>query len=85
LAKFADISFKFNSDIKFLHLTDVSLDSGGPLPGLLCFLSNIGKSNRVEEIKLEVDVLGCGDDGPMDWSAWEEVDCILAGARVWHR
>lgn len=51
----------------------------GSLPWLLRFLSNIKKSNRLEEIKLEMGIPGC-DEGPVDWSAWEELDCLLARA-----
>ena len=43
------------------------------------FFSGIGKSSRLEEIELEV-VFGVSCDELVDWSAWEGVDCILAGA-----
>jgi len=39
-------------------------------------LSNISKFNQIEEINLKVTI----PDGPMEWSDWEEVDSILAGA-----
>jgi hypothetical protein len=46
---------------------------------LLRFLSTVGKSNRIEEIKFEVDILD-HREGLVDWSAWGDVDSTLAGA-----
>ncbi|KIM91592.1 hypothetical protein PILCRDRAFT_810871 [Piloderma croceum F 1598] len=78
-----DFNFESNSGIKFHYLTDIirtkSRQVTEPLPWLLRFLSNIGKFNQIEEIKLEVEIPDC-DDGPVEWSDWEEVDCLLAGA-----
>ena len=42
-------------------------------------LSNIGKSGGLEEIKLEMNISG-SEKGQMNWSAWEGLDCIIAGA-----
>ena len=42
-------------------------------------LSNIGKSGGLEEIKLEMNISG-SEKEQMDWSAWEGLDCIIAGA-----
>jgi len=51
---------------------------GNQLPRLLRLLSNIGKTNRLQEITLQVD--GPGYHGPLDWSHLREVDCTLAQA-----
>jgi hypothetical protein len=64
--------------IKFLHLTNI-IRSANPIPWLLGFFSNIGESNRLEEIKLEVHIPD-GRSVLLDWSDWEEVDHVLAGA-----
>src|SRR6266478_2381962 len=78
------INFGRNPNIKSMHLTSIRV---GAEPGaetcaetaelkwLMHFLSDIGESSRVEEIKLDVDVL----DSTVDWSPWEGVDHILAG------
>jgi hypothetical protein len=74
------INFGRNPNIKSVHLTSIRV---GAEPGaetaelkwLMHFLSDIGESSRVEEIKLDVDVL----DSTVDWSLWEGVDHILAG------
>jgi hypothetical protein len=74
------IGFEYNSGIKFLYLTRIKkCKRATEQPWLLRFLSNIGKSNRIEEINLEIDILNC-HVGPVEWSDWEEVDSILAGA-----
>jgi hypothetical protein len=49
------------------------------MPWLLTFLSTIGKSNHLEEIKLEVEIFGY-PTLPVDWSAWGAVDSTLVGA-----
>lgn len=74
----ADISFKYNSGIKFLHIKnfDVDRDAWDPFPWLLHLLSSIRETNQLEEIRLEVDAT----NRSMDWSAWKEVDCTLASA-----
>jgi len=79
----ADISIEFNSDIKFLHLEHIQSrgvkTANDSMLWLLRFLSTVGKSNRIEEIKFEVDILD-HREGLVDWSAWGEVDSTLAGA-----
>jgi hypothetical protein len=74
-----DFGFEYNYGIKFLYLTRIIKCDHAEQPWLLRFLSNIGKSNRIEEINLEVDIPDC-HVGPVEWSDWEEVDSILAGA-----
>jgi hypothetical protein len=74
------INFGRNPNIKSLHLTNIHV---GAMPGaemadlkwLMHFLSDIGESSRVEEIKLDADIL----DNTVDWSPWEGVDHILTG------
>ena len=75
-----DIDMSFNSNIKSLYLNSIAIAKGpvDPLSWLLHFLSTINVSNRVEEIKLEVDIPGW-DEEPVDWSAWKSVDAVLAG------
>jgi hypothetical protein len=41
------------------------------------FLSDVGESCRLEEIKVDLEI--SGRDGPIDWSPLEGVDRILAG------
>ena len=74
------INFGRNPNIKSVHLTNIHV---GAMPGaemtdlkwLMHFLSDIGESSRVEEIKLHVYIL----DNTVDWSPWEGVDHILTG------
>jgi len=74
------INFRHNPDIKSVHLTDICVGANpsieiAELKWLMHFLSNIGESSRVEEIKLHVYIL----DNTVDWSPWEGVDHILTG------
>jgi hypothetical protein len=83
----ADFNVERNPNIKSLHITDIQMLS--PLSGnhkdteelrwLKHFLSDVGESCRLEEIKLEVDISNHAEDRIMDWSPWEEVDRILVG------
>ena len=64
-----------------MHLTDIRVGTRSgvemaELEWLMHFLSDIGESSRVEEIKLDVHIL----DDKVDWSLWEGVDYILTGA-----
>jgi len=75
------INFGRNPDIKSMHLTNISMEGKrdshfnmAELEWLMHFLSDIGESSRVEEIKLDVFI---GDE-TVDWSPWERVDHILA-------
>ena len=74
------INFGRNPDIKSVHLTDIRVGANSDvemteLKWLIHFLSDIGESSRVEEIKLDVYIL----DNTVDWSPWEGVDHILTG------
>jgi hypothetical protein len=70
------INFGRNPDIKFVHLTGISVEvEMAELEWLMNFLSDIGASSQVEEIKFDVDI----SESPVDWSLWEGVDHILAG------
>jgi hypothetical protein len=74
------INFGRNPDIKSMHLTGISVGAKpsvmmAELKWLMHFLSDIGESSRVEEIKLDVEI----SDSTVDWSSWEGVDHILAG------
>src|SRR5258705_617305 len=68
------INFGHNPNIKSVHLTNIHV---GAKPGaemadlkwLMHFLSDIGEYSRVEEIKLDADIL----DDTVDWSPWEGV------------
>jgi hypothetical protein len=67
--------------IKFLHLTNIQIAgyrATKSLPWLLRFLSDIGKFNQLEDIKLEVGIPDY-EEGLVDWSDWKEVDYVLAG------
>ena len=57
------INFGRSPDIKSVHLTDIRVGTNPDvnmteLKWLMHFLSDIGESSRVEEIKLDVDILG---------------------------
>jgi hypothetical protein len=73
------INFGRNPDIKSVHLTDIRVGANSDveiteLKWLIHFLSDIGESSRVEEIKLDVHIC----DNTVDWSLWKGVDHILA-------
>ena len=70
-----------NPNIKFVHIKEIWLpspmnDKKDQLRMLLHFLSDIGDSCHLEEIKLDVDIPG--REG-IDRSLWEGVDQILTG------
>jgi|SRR5882762_8197381 len=75
-----------NPNIKSLHIANIQVQSPyterSPedkevLELLKHFLSDVGESCRLEEIKLDLEI--SGRDGPIDWSPLEGVDRILAG------
>jgi hypothetical protein len=71
-------------DIKSLHLANIrvagdEIANSNPSRCVMHLLSSIGKSGRLEEIKLDMNIPG-SQKGQVDWSAWEGVDCILARA-----
>jgi hypothetical protein len=49
------------------------------LQWVLHFLSSIGHSGQLEEVKLDVHIPG-SQNGQVNWPGWEEIDCILVGA-----
>ena len=74
------IDFGRNPDIKSVHFTDIQVgirhDAEVPeLKWLTHFLSDIGQSSRVEEVKVDVVIA----DNAVDWSPWEGVDHVLTG------
>jgi hypothetical protein len=82
-----DINVERNPNVKSLHIKDIRLES--PLTKgshqdikefrfLMGFLSDIGESCRLEELKLDVGISMC-DEERIDGSPWERLDCILAG------
>jgi hypothetical protein len=77
-----DINVRRNPNIKSVHIKEIWLPS--PMSEknyqsrmLLHFLSDIGDSCRLEEIKLDVDI---PKREGIDQSLWEGVDQILTGA-----
>jgi hypothetical protein len=79
-----DIDFQYNSGITSLFLEGIKMQDiksrWNPFPWLIRLLSNISKTNPLQEIELDVrapDVV----DRPVDLSVWTEVDRALAGTR----
>ncbi|KAF8532695.1 hypothetical protein JB92DRAFT_3151193, partial [Gautieria morchelliformis] len=81
-----DIKLEFNSNITFLRLTNIDCTQFNSMESdsfgqawLLRLLSNIGTSNKLEQIELEV-LFDTDEFRDMcSASAWGQVDCILAG------
>ncbi|KAF8495348.1 hypothetical protein JB92DRAFT_3143895 [Gautieria morchelliformis] len=81
-----DVKLEYNSNIRFLSLTDVAIDAvdSGPFGTawfwLQRFLSNFDASNKIEQIYLEVIIYDTDAFREFVYSAavWGQVDCILA-------
>ncbi|KAF8510305.1 hypothetical protein JB92DRAFT_2940755 [Gautieria morchelliformis] len=81
-----DIRLEFNSNIRFLRLTNMHvLAADGVMSPksfgviwLLRLLSNIDNSNKLEQVRFEIII--CFDYGEAcSASGWGPVDCLLAG------
>jgi hypothetical protein len=80
-----NIKLEFNSNIRFLRLTNIHMLKSGVvspksfgLIWLLRFLSNIDTSNKLEQIQLEA-IIGFDYRQACTASSWEQVDRLLAG------
>ncbi|KAF8483155.1 hypothetical protein JB92DRAFT_2837206 [Gautieria morchelliformis] len=80
-----DVKLEYNSNIRFLSLTDVDIDAMDSEPfgmawfWLQRFLSNFDASNKIEQIDLELIVFDTDTFAEFVYSAfWGQVDCILA-------
>lgn len=60
-------------------MTGNEIEDSNSSQWVMNLLSSIGKSGRLEEIKLEMNIAD-SEKGQMNWSAWEGLDCVVAGA-----
>ncbi|KAF8519824.1 hypothetical protein JB92DRAFT_2897110, partial [Gautieria morchelliformis] len=74
------VNMEFNSNIESLCLANMHISSIAITPlstRLQRIFSNVNASNRLEQLQLELffdDV----EEVPADWSAWKQVDIVLA-------
>ncbi|KAF8529955.1 hypothetical protein JB92DRAFT_3106352 [Gautieria morchelliformis] len=81
-----NIKLEFNPNIRVLRLTNISIavplgEMSRELFGidwLLCFLSHIDTSNKLEQIEFR-GLMGTGYREACSPSGWGQVDCLLAG------